>query len=104
MKLSIENLALNRGERRVLEGVDAVFERGKVTAILGAAGAGKALLLRAIAGRADADAGHVRLGGRLIGRLGRAERARAVALVERDRHRLLGRGSADLAAALVARS
>lgn len=103
MKLSIENLALNRGERRVLEGVDAVFERGKVTAILGAAGAGKALLLRAIAGRADADAGHVRLGGRLIGRLGRAERARAVALVERDRHRLLGRGSADLAAALVAR-
>lgn len=103
MKLSIENLALNRGERRVLQGVDAMLVPGRVTAILGGAGAGKSLLLRALAGRADADAGHVRLGGRLIGRLGRAERARAIVLVERDRRRLLGRGPADLAAALAAR-
>lgn len=104
MKLSIENLALSHGERRLLDGVDAVLAPGKVTAILGAAGAGKAVLLRALAGRADADAGHVRLGGRLIGRLGRAERARAIALVEHhDRRRRFGRGPADLAAALAAR-
>ena len=51
MKLSIENLALSHGERRLLDGVDAVLAPGKVTAILGAAGAGKAVLLRALAGR-----------------------------------------------------
>ncbi|MCH7863265.1 ATP-binding cassette domain-containing protein [Sphingomonas sp. NPDC092331] len=104
MKLSIENLALSHGERRVLDGVDAVLAPGKVTAILGPADAGKAVLLRALAGRADADAGHVRLGGRLIGRLGRAERARAIALVEHHGgRRRFGRGPADLAAALAAR-
>lgn len=102
MKLSIDNLALSHGDRRVIEGVDAVLEPGRVTVILGPGGAGKAALLRALAGRADADAGQVRLGGRLIGRFGKAERAKAVALAGEERRGLFGKGPVDLAVAIAA--
>jgi len=100
MKFGIDNLALGTGNRRVVEGVEAKLEPGRVIAILGAAGSGKALLLRALAGQADADAGQVRLGGRLIGRFTRAERTKAVALVE-PRRGLLAKAP-DLAAAIAA--
>lgn len=101
MKFGIDNLALGTGDRQVVEGVDAKLEPGRVIAILGAAGSGKALLLRALAGQADADAGQVRLGGRLIGRFSKAERNKAVALVE-PRRGLFAKAP-DLAAAIAAR-
>lgn len=100
MKFGIDNLALGTGNRRVVEGVEAKLEPGRVIAILGAAGSGKALLLRALAGQADADAGQVRLGGRLIGRFSKAERNKAVALVE-PRRGLFAKAP-DLAAAIAA--
>lgn len=101
MKFGIDNLALGTGDRQVVEGVDAKLEPGRVIAILGAAGSGKALLLRALAGQADADAGQVRLGGRLIGRFSKAERNKAVALVE-PRRGLFAKAP-DLAAAIAGR-
>lgn len=84
MDLSIENLAVSLGNRKVLHGVDALFTPGKVTAILGPNGSGKSTLVRAIAGLIDADAGFVRLGGRLVGRLDPRERARAIGYLPQD--------------------
>lgn len=102
MKLSIDNLALSQADRRVVEGIDALFEPGRVVVILGAGGTGKAVLLRALAGRADADAGQVRLGGRLIGRFGKAERARTIVLAGEVPPGLFGRRPVDLAEAIAA--
>jgi iron complex transport system ATP-binding protein len=84
MDLSIDNLAVSLGNRRVLQGVDAVFRPGKVTAILGPNGSGKSTLVRALAGLVDADAGFVRLGGKLVGRLEPRERARAIGYLPQD--------------------
>lgn len=102
MKFSIENLALSHGDRRVIEGVDAALEPGRVTVVLGSAGTGKALLLRALAGRVDLDAGQIRLGGRLIGRLTKGERHKAIAVVGEGRRSLFGREPIDLADAIAA--
>ena len=103
MKFSIDNLALSHADRRAVEGVDAVLEPGRVVAILGAAGSGKALLLRALAGQADADAGQVRLGGRLIGRFTGAERAKAIAQPGAGRRGLFGRKPLDFVGAIAAK-
>ena len=84
MDLSIDKLAISLGNRRVLHGIDAVFRPGKVTAILGPNGSGKSTLVRALAGLLDSDAGHVRLGGRAIGRLEPRERARAIGYLPQD--------------------
>ncbi|NYT40492.1 ABC transporter ATP-binding protein [Sphingomonas sp. R-74633] len=84
MDLSIDNLAVSLGNRRVLQGIDAVFRPGKVTAILGPNGSGKSTLVRALAGLVDADAGFVRLGGKLIGRLEPRERARAIGYLPQE--------------------
>lgn len=84
MDLSIENLAVSLGSRRVLHGVDAVFRPGKVTAILGANGSGKSTLVRALTGLLDSDAGLVRLGGRAIGRIEPGERARLIGYLPQD--------------------
>ncbi len=84
MDLSIEDLAVSLGQRRVLEGVRALLRPGKVTAILGPNGSGKSTLVRTLAGLLDPDAGHVRLGGRLIARLDPRERARTVGYLPQD--------------------
>src|SRR3954471_2970315 len=78
MELSVENLAVSLGGRRVLEGVSAVFQPGRVTAILGPNGSGKTTLVRTLAGLLDADAGHVRLGERAVARIEPRERARLI--------------------------
>jgi iron complex transport system ATP-binding protein len=84
MDLSIDNLAVSLGKRRVLEGVGAVFRPGRVTAILGPNGSGKSTLVRSLAGLLDADAGFVRLGGKLVGRLEPQERAKRIGYLPQD--------------------
>lgn len=49
-RLSVENLALARGERRLFEHLDFAVEAGEAVALTGANGAGKTSLIRAIAG------------------------------------------------------
>ena len=84
MDLSIDNLAVSLGNRKILRGIDAVFRPGKVTAILGPNGSGKSTLVRALAGLVDADAGFVRFGGKLIGRMEPRERARTIGYLPQD--------------------
>jgi len=46
--LNLRNVAVTLGGRRVLDGVNAGIERGKITALIGLNGSGKTTLLRAI--------------------------------------------------------
>ncbi len=48
--LAIENLRVDRGRTRVLQGVDLRVGRGEIVALIGANGAGKTSLLRTISG------------------------------------------------------
>jgi branched-chain amino acid transport system ATP-binding protein len=55
--LEIRNLGVRYGHHLALEGVSAKVEKGEICVILGANGAGKSSLLKAIAGMVKAEAG-----------------------------------------------
>jgi branched-chain amino acid transport system ATP-binding protein len=61
--LEIEGLTTDYGPVRAVESVTLAVERGSITAVLGANGAGKTSLLRTISGLERASEGHVRLDG-----------------------------------------
>ncbi len=61
--LSIEALALARGERPLFAGFDLTLRAGEAVALTGANGAGKTSLLRAVAGLLRPSAGAVRFFG-----------------------------------------
>ncbi len=73
-----ENLSVDLGRRRVLDDVSLDLARGRVTAILGANGAGKTSLLRAIAGLVPPSTGHIALDGEALSALSLPERARRI--------------------------
>jgi heme exporter protein A len=58
-RLTVENLALARGERQLFEGLGFSLGRGEAAALTGANGAGKTSLLRAVAGLLRPEAGRV---------------------------------------------
>ena len=58
-----EGLYLSRGGREVLRGIDAHFDSGTVTAIVGPSGAGKTSFLRCLNRLEEPDAGRVLLDG-----------------------------------------
>jgi branched-chain amino acid transport system ATP-binding protein len=61
--LEIENLSTHYGPVRAVDDVTLSVEPGRVTAVLGANGAGKTSLLRTVSGLQPASSGRVRLGG-----------------------------------------
>ncbi len=58
--------------RKILDGVDLVIERGKVTALMGASGGGKTTVLRLIGGQVKAQRGQVLFDGQDITSLDQA--------------------------------
>lgn len=68
-QLEVENIAVRYGGIQALNGVSLNVAAGEVVALLGANGAGKSSLLRAIAGQERKAGGSVRLGGVDISRL-----------------------------------
>jgi peptide/nickel transport system ATP-binding protein len=71
------------GRRRVLDGIDASFRGGCLTAVIGRSGSGKTTLLHLLAGLEAAEAGEVRVLGREPDeRMRRSE----IALVAQDAH------------------
>src|SRR5687768_2173968 len=58
-RLVVENLALERGGRRLFEGLSLAVNAGEAVALTGANGAGKTSLLRAVAGLLRPAAGRV---------------------------------------------
>ncbi|QTX04883.1 thiol reductant ABC exporter subunit CydD [Agromyces archimandritae] len=65
--LEISGLAVRRGDREVVAGLDLAARPGEIVALAGESGAGKSSVLAAILGFAPAE-GLVRLGGRPLGR------------------------------------
>ncbi len=58
----IQNVTKRFGKRVVLDDVTVTFERGKVSAVVGASGCGKSTLLRCINGLESHDAGRISIG------------------------------------------
>lgn len=63
MYLNVQNLILNRGERRILGPLDLRVEAGGFLAVRGPNGAGKSTLLRAIAGLLQQESGTIEIAG-----------------------------------------
>jgi branched-chain amino acid transport system ATP-binding protein len=62
--IQIERLHVARGGKEVIHGVDLEIPPGRVTALLGANGAGKSSLVLAIAGALTATSGSIRVDGK----------------------------------------
>lgn len=73
---------MDKGGRKIVDGIDFAAGAGEFVSILGPNGAGKSTLLRLLAGLEKASAGSVHLGGRAVAKIERRELARQVALVE----------------------
>jgi len=74
-------LAVDRGRRRVLKGVDLALHAGEALVLVGPNAAGKSTLVRALAGLLPAAAGTVLLDGRPLPSWPRTAIARRLALV-----------------------
>jgi ABC-type polar amino acid transport system ATPase subunit len=61
--LSVEGLHLQRGTRRVLNGVTFDVARGELVALMGPSGCGKTTVLRAVVGLESFDAGRITVDG-----------------------------------------
>jgi iron complex transport system ATP-binding protein len=79
--LALESLTVAYRDRLALRGVDLEIAAGERVALLGPNGAGKSTLLAATTGLLQPTSGAVRIDGRPIGTLERADIARRVAVV-----------------------
>ena len=77
----VDDLYLKRGDREVLRSVNAHFEAGRVTAIVGPSGAGKTSLLRCLNRLEEPDSGRVLLDGADIRSIEPTELRRRVGMV-----------------------
>lgn len=64
--LQLENVAVNYGSFRALDGVDLHVDAGELVVLLGANGAGKSTIFRAISGLNKVAEGDIRLNGQSI--------------------------------------
>ncbi|MDR0565301.1 MAG: ATP-binding cassette domain-containing protein [Azoarcus sp.] len=62
--ITVQNVAKNFGERKVLKGIDIAIEPERFLAIVGRSGCGKSTLLRLLAGLEQASSGEILLDGR----------------------------------------
>ncbi|SEP56127.1 iron complex transport system ATP-binding protein [Azotobacter beijerinckii] len=79
--LQAEQLAVQRGGRQVLSGIDLELRPGELLGVLGPNGAGKSSLLAALSGELRPAEGQVRLDGRPLADWRGPERARRLAVL-----------------------
>jgi branched-chain amino acid transport system ATP-binding protein len=88
--LSVSGLTVARGGKPIIHGVDIEIPPGKITALLGANGAGKSSLVLSIAGALPVERGQITLDGKSINGL-RPENVRRLGVVAvPEGHRVLG--------------
>ena len=71
--VDVKDVTFYRGSRKIYDGLNVSFPRGKITAIMGPSGTGKTTLLRMIGGQLKADSGQVLVNGDDVGRMSRAD-------------------------------
>lgn len=79
MELLAQSLCIDRGERRLIEGLNVDFGSGQAWVVLGPNGSGKSSLLLALAGELSPRAGEIWIGDRLLHSLRASQRAERVA-------------------------
>ena len=77
MLLEIDNIVVSYGPVQAVRGVSLAVERGEIVTLLGANGAGKSTVLRAVSGLIPLAGGHIRLDGQDLARLDAAHIVRA---------------------------
>ncbi len=75
MTIMLDQVSVGIGKSRILEGVSASLERGRVTALIGPNGAGKTTLLRAMLGLVALDSGTIQIDDTPLPAIPIAERA-----------------------------
>lgn len=83
-ELSLENIALERGERRIADGINARVAAGQALLLQGPNGSGKSTLLRVLAGLLPAAEGAILWDGIDVARDREAHRARLCYLGHQD--------------------
>ena len=83
--IELRNLCVGYGKRRILNGISAVFEDGKLTAVVGPNGSGKTTLLKAAAAILPAESGEVLANGESILTMKSKERAKRIAYLAQGR-------------------
>ena len=71
--VEVRGLSTKLGGKVIFDGIELDIPRGKITAIMGPSGTGKTTLLRHITGQLAPDAGDIRVDGRNVPTLSRAE-------------------------------
>lgn len=79
--LCAENLAVQRGSKQVLGGIDLALQPGEVLGVLGPNGAGKSTLLDALSGELKPSEGCVTLDGKPLASWAGPERAQRLAIL-----------------------
>ncbi len=88
MTLAVRGLVVSDGRRKVVSGVDLDIAPGKITAVIGANGAGKSELVLALAGVLPVAAGSIKLDGAPLPRSPEAIRRAGIAAIP-EGHRVL---------------
>ncbi|PDS78913.1 ABC transporter ATP-binding protein [Rhizobium sp. L43] len=91
----VENLAVERGGKRVIHGLSFAIRRGEITALLGANGAGKSSTVMALAGVLPVAHGAIRLDAMSLKGLSPDRIRRAGLALVPEGHRVLGQLSVE---------
>src|SRR5690554_7826103 len=71
--ITLKDVVVSRGGRRIFDGVTLDIPKGKITAIMGPSGTGKTRLLRLIGGQLTPDSGQVSVDGHNVPALKRKD-------------------------------
>lgn len=73
MSIQIKNIHKSFGDKKVLEGIDFTFARGKINMIIGASGSGKSVMMKCMVGLIQPDQGSVLYEGKDFHKAGHRE-------------------------------
>ena len=84
--LELKNISAGYGNKTVLNGVNALFEKGKLVSIIGVNGSGKSTMLKAILGILPLSSGEIILDGKNINSMSRKDIAKKIAYLSQGKN------------------